>query len=272
MPIRVTCGKCHTRFNVSEQFAGKEGPCPKCKTKIRIPTPEEAVVIEAPKPKGAVDSKGQSVLKPIRRKETKLSSVQLTLIISSIVAFLIAALMMRVMLETPSDLPSWLLVIAAIVLAFPLAFVAYAFLRDQDLEGFRGNELWIRTGICSAVYALSWIALPIAAFAFNGSYEAASYISAGVVMFGVGTLAATMCFEFDWIIGAAHYGLYMGVGLLGRFLAGIGTLPVTLKGSRPTTTTTTTTSMLEGWEFFLDCDWATTISLAFQTSMQVWMG
>ena len=29
MPIRVTCTGCHARFDVSEKFAGKEGPVPK---------------------------------------------------------------------------------------------------------------------------------------------------------------------------------------------------------------------------------------------------
>ena len=80
MPIRVTCTKCHTRFNVSDKFAGKSGPCPKCKSTIQIPNKEDEVIIEAPKPKGPVDTSGKSILKPIRRKETKLSSVQITLI------------------------------------------------------------------------------------------------------------------------------------------------------------------------------------------------
>ena len=48
MPIRVTCSSCHARFNVSDQFAGKEGPCPKCKTMIKIPDKEEEVVIAVP--------------------------------------------------------------------------------------------------------------------------------------------------------------------------------------------------------------------------------
>ncbi|MEC8508925.1 MAG: MJ0042-type zinc finger domain-containing protein, partial [Planctomycetota bacterium] len=35
MSIRVTCPGCHARFNVSDQFAGKSGPCPKCKKTIQ---------------------------------------------------------------------------------------------------------------------------------------------------------------------------------------------------------------------------------------------
>ena len=35
MAIDVTCPSCHTRFQVSDKFAGKSGPCPKCKNTIR---------------------------------------------------------------------------------------------------------------------------------------------------------------------------------------------------------------------------------------------
>ncbi len=37
MPINVICPGCHARFKVGDQFAGKTGPCPKCKTQIPIP-------------------------------------------------------------------------------------------------------------------------------------------------------------------------------------------------------------------------------------------
>jgi hypothetical protein len=39
MPIQVTCPGCKAQFNVSEKFAGKKGPCPKCKAVITIPAP-----------------------------------------------------------------------------------------------------------------------------------------------------------------------------------------------------------------------------------------
>lgn len=245
MPIRVTCTKCHTRFHVSEQFAGKEGPCPKCKTLIRVPNPEEAVVIEAPKPKGPVDSTGKSVLKPIRRKETKLSSVQITLIASSVIVFLVVAIILRLTVPPSGDVIWWVILsAAAFVLAVPLSFVAYTFLRDQEREGFWSKELWVRVLICSAVYAVTWIAMPIAYAAFYDSYEIGSYITAGVAMFGFGTVAAMFCFEFDWLIGTTHYGLYMGTCLIGRWIAGVGAVPTTAPSDTPTTTTTTTTTQL----------------------------
>ena len=48
MPIAVVCSSCKARFQVSEKFAGKQGPCPKCKSIITIPKVEEQVQIHAP--------------------------------------------------------------------------------------------------------------------------------------------------------------------------------------------------------------------------------
>jgi hypothetical protein len=225
MPIRVTCSKCHTRFNVSDKFAGKEGPCPKCKTKIQVPDKSEEVVIAAPKTGAPVDSKGQSVLKPVRRKETKISTVQLTLIAVSIIAFLAIAFVMQLLITDKTRFPSWLLGLSAFVVAPPLVYVAYAFLREQELDAYLGNELWARVLICSAVYALTWVAMPLAAFAFNDSYEVGSYVLAGVAMLGIGGVTGMLCFDSDYFIGSVHYGLYMGICLLGRWLAGVGLLP-----------------------------------------------
>ena len=61
MAIDVTCIKCHTRFQVSEKFAGKSGPCPKCKNTIKIPELKDQVVIHAPEVSGTKTATGQPV-------------------------------------------------------------------------------------------------------------------------------------------------------------------------------------------------------------------
>ncbi|NND99518.1 MAG: hypothetical protein HKN47_19560, partial [Pirellulaceae bacterium] len=70
MPIQVTCPKCLKRFQVSDKFAGKEGPCPNCKHVIKVPDASEEVVIHAPADDAPKDKSGKSVLKPITRQET----------------------------------------------------------------------------------------------------------------------------------------------------------------------------------------------------------
>ena len=65
MPINVTCPGCLKRFSVADKFAGKQGPCPKCKKIITIPKKEDQVVIHAPdhSEAGAVGAGGRHVLK-----------------------------------------------------------------------------------------------------------------------------------------------------------------------------------------------------------------
>jgi len=237
MAIRVTCTQCHTRFDVSEKFAGKEGPCPKCKTKIRVPALSEEVVIHAPTPSGPRDSKGGYLLKPIRRQETQLSSVQIALIVASIVGFLAAALLLRLVIGDPAKFPFWLIIVSAIGAVPPLAYVGYHLLRDQELGCFETSNLRLRVLICTPIYALLWFAFPIAYIAFNDSYSLGSWLVAITGMLAIGGLAGMYLFDLEYILGLIHYGLYLLTCLIGRWLAGLGFLPADAPSARPRTTT-----------------------------------
>ena len=225
MPIRVTCPGCHTRFNVSEQHAGKEGPCPKCKKKIRIPDATEEVVIHAPEPEGGKDSTGRPNLKPLERKQTVLSVVEITIIAALVIGFLVAAVIMRFMITDKSDFGWPLLAISAILIAPPVVFGCYTFLRDQELGSFIGKELWGRVAICSALYALLWFAMNISYIAFGDKYDMGSWSCAIGAMLAAGGAIGMLVMDFDYLLGLVHYGMYLGVCLLARLLAGIGVLP-----------------------------------------------
>ena len=221
--IRVTCPGCHTRFNVSERFAGKEGPCPKCKKTIKIPDKDEEVVIHAPET-GPKDSTGRPVSKPIARQETNLSGVQIAIIVSSIVGFFVCAFVMNIMVPDKDAFPMPVLWAAAILIAPPIVYGAYTFLRDQELGSFLGQELWGRVGACSAIYALLWFFMPVAEYAFDG-YEMGSWGCAVGGMIGVGAAAAMLLLDLDYLMGIVHFGMYLGICLLGRLIVGVGTLP-----------------------------------------------
>ena len=228
MSIRVTCNKCHTRFNVSEKFAGKEGPCPKCKAKIRVPMPTEEVRIEAPKQKGPTDTEGRAIVDPLLRKDTVLSSVQITMLVAGLIGFLALSFGMRFVVSDWNTTFGWIVLgVGALVVALPLLFVAYHIIRDNELEPFSGLDLWKRIGICSVVFAATWLALPAAAYAFDGEYFSGSLVLASVAMFAAGTVASLGCFEFDWLLGCVLFGLYFAVAIVARMLAGLHALPQT---------------------------------------------
>lgn len=233
MPIQVTCQKCHTRFNVSEKFAGKEGPCPKCKTKIRVPTKAEEVVIAAPR-SGPTDSEGREILKPIKRADNRLSQIQIGAIVAALVGFLATAFFFRLTFENKIDFPFWIQAVSSIVIAIPIALGAYTILKDSELEDFKGKSLWTRVLICGAIYALFWLAMPLSKYAFGDQYEMGTWIMAIVAMLGGGAAVGMLTFDFDYLTGLLHYGLYLGFCLLGRLIAGIGVLPGMLDQQNPT--------------------------------------
>ncbi len=223
MPIRVTCTGCHTRFDVHDKFAGKEGPCPKCKAKIRIPAADEQVVIHAPELTGPKDSRGRAILKPISRAETILSGLQIAIIVACVIAFLAVAAMLRFVIADKTNFPWYLLAIGAVAIAFPIAYAAYSVLRNQEAPPFFGMQLWARIGICATVYSILWLLMPLMAFAFPGNDMGAVL---GIVgMIAAGGVIGMLSLEFDYVFGVLHYGMYLGVCLIGRLILGLGILP-----------------------------------------------
>ena len=93
MAITVLCPSCHARFAVHEKFAGKEGPCPKCKATIKVPAAADEVKVHAPEEYGgAKDAKGRAVLKPLERVEAKVQPVMVVGVAMAVVLAFVVAL------------------------------------------------------------------------------------------------------------------------------------------------------------------------------------
>lgn len=216
MAIAVVCPSCHARFQVSEKFAGKEGPCPKCKQKITVPALGEEVKIHGPEEyEGAKDAKGRSVLKPIARVETKVRPAMVAGVIGAIVVAFVVAFVLRGVKEKDSFL---ILGLGAVILAPPLVLGGYSFLRDQELEPYRGTAAIVRVAICSAVYAALWAAIyAIKHFmAPDGTPEIWQYFVILGPPVGVAALSALATLDLDFGSGVFHYVLYLGTCILLR--------------------------------------------------------
>src|SRR5262245_13423275 len=122
MAIDVTCPACKTRFQVSDKFAGKSGPCPKCKNVIKVPDKKDEVVIHAPESSGPKDTTGVAVLKPLTRTEARLGTLQIAVIVGSVVLVLVVAAILRTQSMHVRQLASML---GAVLLGPPLAFAGY---------------------------------------------------------------------------------------------------------------------------------------------------
>jgi hypothetical protein len=237
MAIEVTCPGCQKRFKVSDQFAGKKGPCPQCKTVITIPEKGPEVIIHAPDTEGPKDSSGRPVLRPLRRKETKLTGALIGGIVGGILAAVVGAAVVRIAFPVGQDGPSVgrqiVLALGALVLGPPLVLGGYAFLRDQELEPHRGRSLWLRVGICTAVYAIIWGAYAFVPPAMNIDLEA--WVLLLIVPFMVVVGALTAYAALDLTIGSAamHYGLYLIATIVLCLVAGVQLFEMTTPSRVP---------------------------------------
>ncbi len=224
MPIQVTCRHCLKRFQVSDKFAGQTGPCPNCKKPIEIPKLEDEVVIHAPRDDSPKDSTGQSVLKPITRKETDVTRFGLLITLAAIVTVFLVALIFR--FTGPEGAPIWARLVGLVALAPPLVWAGYTFLYDQEREPYVGPELRNRVLICSAIFAALWCV-----YAFVPSYvfeldQAAqmSWTTFGItlcIMIALGAIASAATFELEYFSGVIHAGLYFIAIVLLAFTSGV---------------------------------------------------
>jgi len=219
MAIAVICPSCHARFQVSDQYAGKEGPCPKCKTKITVPALADEVKIHGPAEYGgAKDAQGRAVLKPIERAETKVQPAMVVGVIGAIAFAFIVAFFLRSSVDWKSSAGTIVLGLGAVVLAPPLVLGGYSFLRNQELEPYRGTAVIVRVAICSAVYAGLWGAIWALKHFLIGdaSPEIWQYLIVFAPPLGIGALAALATLDLDFGSGVFHYVLYLGTCILLR--------------------------------------------------------
>jgi hypothetical protein len=220
MPISVVCGGCKTRFEVSEKFAGKQGPCPKCKAIIRIPEVMAAEVkVHAPEEfaTGGKDRKGRAITKPIPRVDSKVNShVVAAIVVGSVLAFAVA-LVGRGLGEAAQY---GLITIGLLLLGPPIAVGGYYFLRNDELEPYSGQELWIRASLCGVGYAVLWGVYWYLGYQAEIPSEMYHWVFVAPAFIAAGGGLALAAFDLEYSSGALHYCFYVIVTLLLRFAIG----------------------------------------------------
>lgn len=222
MSILVVCTGCRARFQVSEQFGGKSGPCPKCKAVIRIPMPNESEVKfhgVSDFGRGGRNAEGKLVLKPIARSETKLSPLGMVGIAACILVILGLAWVGGGVLRASMIARA----VGLLVVAPPLAIAAYWFLRDDEREPYSGLALWLRAGICAAVYVSLWgVYGHVADRVLTG--ELWNWVFVAPPFLVIGALIALATLDLDFGSGFFHYSFFVLVSMLLRWAAGMGWL------------------------------------------------
>ncbi len=215
MPIAVICPGCRAQFRVSEKFAGKEGPCPKCKAKITIPLVDDVrihVPDEVPAAGGKTASAAAAPRPVVARNKRELKAVPALLIGGAAVIVLIVAWLGGSLIEQNAAIR----IAGLLVVSLPLTVAGYAVLRDDELEPYRGRELLLRAGLCAAGYSLLWGIfwyLPDDAFRSNLNWL---FIAPPFIAVGAGI--ALGCFDLPFQEALLHYAFYLLSTLILRWL------------------------------------------------------
>lgn len=227
MPIPVICPGCKARFNVSDQFAGRTGPCPKCKAPIKIPKPAaQSVTIHEPDaPVASSAGTGKAPTAPIKRRDKPVRvSALVWAAVGAVACMGVAALLPLVFPPTSSGastIPPWLLLAGAFAVAVPSVMLGYAAVRNRELEPWRGSAFAKRALACAAVYALLWVlreAIPYVnpEWQLTNMYE---WFVVGPLFVAAGGLAAFAALDLDWGSAMVHFSFYVLFSALLRSLA-----------------------------------------------------
>ena len=230
MPITVVCPGCKSRFTVSDQFAGRTGPCPKCKQPIKIPEPAaKSVVIHEPERPAATSSgTGKAPTAPLKKRDKPVPIRAFVMTAVGALAFLGAARSLPLVYPPippsgtgplQSSIPAWLLLAGAFVAAVPAVLLGYAAVRNRELEPYRGRPLLLRTLICAAVYAALWGVRGL--LPAEQTAELWQWFTIGPLFVAAGGLAALATLDLEPGNAAIHFSFYVLFTALLRWLAGL---------------------------------------------------
>jgi hypothetical protein len=234
MPIPVVCPGCKARFTVSDQFAGRTGPCPKCKQQIKVPTPAaKAVVIHEPEaPVASSTGTGKAPTAPIKRRDKAVPVWAFLLTGAGAIACMGIAALLPVIYPLPTGesgpqtvIPYWLLLLGAFAAALPAVLLGYAAVRNRELEPYKGRPLLIRALACAAVYAALWgirgLIPSLTEWQLTDMYE---WFIIGPLFVAAGTLAALATLDLEPGNAAIHFSFSVLFTALLRWLAGLSPL------------------------------------------------
>jgi len=220
MSILVVCPGCRKSFKVSDKFAGKSGPCPNCKHTLHVPEKQAEVTVHAPMDfaSGGKSATGKLVLKPIEYRQTKFEPVQVTIVVASVLVVLAATWLggRMGMFHSAVVLGVGLLLISPF-----LSVGGYAILRNDELEPYRGKELWIRASLCGLAYMGLWgvFSMLAARGAVTGDLWAWVLILPPFIL--AGGMAAFAALDLEFGNAVFHYLFYVFVTVLLHRLAGL---------------------------------------------------
>ena len=220
MSIIVVCPGCRKSFSVSDKFAGKSGPCPKCKRTLRVPEKSEEVQVHAPTEfaGGGRSRSGKLVTKPVARAYAKFKPVTTVSIVAGTLAVLVIAWVAG---RTGAFENILVTTIGLLAISTPLVVAAYGVLHDDELEPYAGKALYIRSALCGLAYAVLWgvFTLLVSRGVITGDLWNWLFVAPPFLMVGGMFALATLDLEFGDAM--FHYAFYLLATIILRWAAGM---------------------------------------------------
>ncbi|MEN6405749.1 MAG: hypothetical protein ABFC77_04675 [Thermoguttaceae bacterium] len=220
MSIIVVCPGCRKSFKVSDQFAGRSGPCPKCKRILKVPDKSQEVKVHAPEEfsGGGKSVSGKLVIKPEAFVPVRFQPVTVALIIATVLCVLVLAWGggRTGLFYNPVILVASLLAISPL-----LAVAAYGMLCDAELEPYRGVPLYVRSAICGLAYAALWGVFALMTLRGLVTGDLWNWCLIAPPMVVVGGMFAMASLDLRFGDAMLHYGFYVLATVVLRWVAGM---------------------------------------------------
>ena len=164
-----------TQFEVSDRFAGKKGPCPKCghiieipKVNVTIVSPDELVV-------DGKKVQNPDHVRPIEQKSYSFTASAVIVNLAVLTAVLAVALVFHFVHAPFLAVPVGIALVLAV--AYPLMKYGYMTFRDpNDLEIFLGGQLGKKSILDAAVLLALWLVYELVLLYMNPGGMALAYL------------------------------------------------------------------------------------------------
>ena len=208
MAIDVICPGCLKQFKVSDQFGGRSGPCPGCKTIISIPKLEDQLVIEEPEQKAGSPG-AHTKIDGIRRRAGIFQRLEVVTLCSLFTVVAVIAVVIRILQTDPVTRlngPTGILFgFGLILLSLGSSALGYGVLKDAEIAAFARRTIIIRSIITGGIYFVIASGFITATLLFTQDDPRTLILAViGVACFSIASFAPMVFFEMELIQGALH--------------------------------------------------------------------
>ena len=210
MAIDVICTGCHKRFQVSDEFAGRKGPCPGCKTVIEIPKLEDIVVVHE---RETTKTGAPTKLNSIRRQGTTVSKLEIIISLAAVTLGLTTAFIGRFTISGASSSPGILIWgIAGSMLGIGTSLLGYIVLRNSELEIVNDRKTILKASGIGILYAVLWrlqIIITDSALTMEDGIILPGVIVLALALTAIASFLPMVLLEFEFGQGLVHTSLFI---------------------------------------------------------------